>query len=347
MQRVKWRGPAHEVGAAVAARTGCRLAALDLQVYDPYTKAYVSVVVSAEGWLVPAEPATNTYGKELCATTTTATTTRGGTKDAEASRNCSSRPVTPSWGRIWRIRATLHPPPRSDAPLLALPGRAFGARAPSGLQIRERYNQPDATAFTVWDGGLWLARYLRARPATVQGQQVLELGAGCGWVGLTAATLGAHHVTLTDLPLALPLLRQNIQANRALWQDAGCRDVVGRCLDWCQPAPLTPPQGGWDVVLLADCVWTRNLVAPLLATLAALLVAQPSVHPWTLLLSYQRRGQPAHEAFWQGLSKLFAVQEVTLPTASDDIHHVTVGVSSNPPLRLYRCTPRERQGGIS
>lgn len=64
MRRVKWRVPAHKVGAAVAAHTGCRLATLDLQVYDPHTTAYVSVVVSADGWLVPAEPATNTHGKD-------------------------------------------------------------------------------------------------------------------------------------------------------------------------------------------------------------------------------------------------------------------------------------------
>ena len=36
----------------------------------------------------------------------------------------------------------------------------------------------------------------------VQGMHVVELGSGCGLVGLLLATLGAH-VALTDLPMTM------------------------------------------------------------------------------------------------------------------------------------------------
>ena len=49
-------------------------------------------------------------------------------------------------------------------------------------------------AGAVWLGGDSLAKHLLANPALVRGARVLELGAGTGIVGLTAALAGAAEV---------------------------------------------------------------------------------------------------------------------------------------------------------
>lgn len=64
----------------------------------------------------------------------------------------------------------------------------------------------------------------------LQGAHLLELGAGTGVAGITAAGCGAH-VTLSDLPAVLPLLQANIERNKQLIAAAGGSARAAE-LDW-------------------------------------------------------------------------------------------------------------------
>ncbi|MGO4842653.1 methyltransferase, partial [Rhizobiaceae sp. 2RAB30] len=50
-----------------------------------------------------------------------------------------------------------------------------------------------------WPGGIALARYLLDMPDMVAGLSVLDLGAGCGVVGIAAAKAGARQVTAAEI----------------------------------------------------------------------------------------------------------------------------------------------------
>lgn len=65
----------------------------------------------------------------------------------------------------------------------------------------------------VWCSSASLISYLAQNSKLVRDKHVLELGAGTGIVGLACAQLGAAGVLLTDLPLALPVIRSNIVLN--------------------------------------------------------------------------------------------------------------------------------------
>ena len=77
----------------------------------------------------------------------------------------------------------------------------------------------------VWESAFCLAGYLRthierrcvqppvSRSNGLRGCRVLEVGAGCGLLGMALAVMGAKKVVLTDHPDALPLLRRNVERN--------------------------------------------------------------------------------------------------------------------------------------
>jgi len=143
-------------------------------------------------------------------------------------------------------------------------GHDFGA---TRLVLEQRPFGPEGFASTVWDSSIVLARMLEIRGAdALRGRSSIELGAGCGLVGLAAAALGAE-MLLTDLPGNLRLLRANVRANSSavsggvrvrplVWGERLADDVVA-----CAP---------YDLVLATDVFYTREAMPALLASLCAL-----------------------------------------------------------------------------
>lgn len=150
-------------------------------------------------------------------------------------------------------------------------------RAPDALlddpAVHERNRFHDAMPYWawLWDSAPALARLVAeacapARGARVaepavwpRGARVLELGAGLGLVGLTAARMGCH-VTLTDHdPLALEAARVNVAAN-------GVEAVAEvEALDWRAPDMLAGRT--FEVVLGCDVVYEANAHEPVLDVL--------------------------------------------------------------------------------
>lgn len=114
----------------------------------------------------------------------------------------------------------------TSSTVLLLPGRKFPLNFGAGeftvhgtpLFTNESTYRADAgpdgaTGLTVWDGSVVLAKYLEATHKSLQGKRVVELGAGTGIVGVTAAMLGAD-TYLTDLAYCLPNLASVVDRNR-------------------------------------------------------------------------------------------------------------------------------------
>lgn len=98
--------------------------------------------------------------------------------------------------------------------------------------------------------------------------KILELGAGCGIVGIT---LAAHfpeiqQILLTDLDVASEILEHNL----SIFNPSSGLKVSHQVLDWEAPIPPNVKSINWDLVVVADCTYNPDVVPDLVNTLRSL-----------------------------------------------------------------------------
>jgi Lysine methyltransferase len=96
---------------------------------------------------------------------------------------------------------------------------------------------------TTWGSSYILASQLHqlkvdTSSSTQDRIKILELGAGTGLVGLSAAAIWKTDVVLTDLEPIVSGLAKNIEANQEILAVSGASATCG-ALDWNQPGTLT------------------------------------------------------------------------------------------------------------
>ena len=226
----------------------------------------------------------------------------------------------------------------------------------AALTITEWPDRCDEST-TVWDAGLILAHYLAAGrgggwASKLKGLRVIDLGAGTGIVGLTAAACGAD-VVLTDLEECLHILRFNAEANAATLTALGAGRVEVMPLRWgdklaaqhCRD--IAGNGDGFDVVLCGDCMYhtgdtPEKLVDTVRELLAVELTAPGAIAP-VVLVSNERRlltdtvvgnTKPLHGAQERACLDLFEKSFDVDPIPLEDQH----GYYHNPQIDLWVLT---------
>ncbi|KAI4730360.1 hypothetical protein E4T49_01750 [Aureobasidium sp. EXF-10728] len=132
----------------------------------------------------------------------------------------------------------------------------------SGETIQVRISEPNLTSENL---GLetWAASHILASQLHHLGVlPILELGAGTGLVGVTAATLWKQPVVLTDLAPLVPALDANIHLNSEGLEKANTTMEAGT-LDWKHPTTLLVkdeqrPQTEAHVIFAADTIYSEE-----------------------------------------------------------------------------------------
>ena len=101
---------------------------------------------------------------------------------------------------------------------------------------------------------------------------VLELGTGCGIVGIfLASAIPGCSCLLTDLPEAMDLVHRNMSSSTL----ASGSGLACEVLDWSGKLPVITEGTRWDMVVISDCTYNPDTVPSLVETMSALAQASP------------------------------------------------------------------------
>lgn len=164
-------------------------------------------------------------------------------------------------------------------------------------------NNHDMTGTWVWPTALEMATRLqedlqqRDKPLNV-----LELGSGCGLVGMICAALN-HNVVLTDHAQNVDCLRQNVELNREI---VGNRAAV-TVLEWGNEndmAAIRDAYGEFDVIVGSDLIYDAKIHEGLLKTMRyfAATPRNPSIY-----FGYPNRG-PTESSFLHTAEQYFDIE---------------------------------------
>ncbi|PRT54125.1 Protein-lysine N-methyltransferase EFM2 [Wickerhamiella sorbophila] len=128
------------------------------------------------------------------------------------------------------------------------------------IQLLEPGLTTDKLGMKTWGAALVLAKRLVAEPSLLE-KSCIELGAGTGLVGITAAKLGAQ-IVLTDLEEIVVNLERNVLSN-----NLNCPCHV---LDWSDPHSSVLAGQKFDLILISDPVYSVEHPEALLASIAML-----------------------------------------------------------------------------
>lgn len=161
----------------------------------------------------------------------------------------------------------------------------------------------------LWEAGSTLAEYIALNPATIQGQRVVELGAGVGLTGIVALAHGASHVACTDYTeRSLENMRHNFQMVGSQYEN----NLEALYLDWTEfhenvtigDPPSTIPGlaavANASVLLAADVIYDRSAI-PHLAEVVRVFLQSAGSSPKIALFALTMRNANTFKLFEEEL----------------------------------------------
>ena len=102
---------------------------------------------------------------------------------------------------------------------------------------------------------------------------MIELGSGCGIVGISLAQrLPNCDLVLTDLPEAMEILEYNISKAKPVKSSS----IRAETLNWDEPLPRRLSEDPFNLILVSDCTYNSDSIPTLVVTMSRLMARSPN-----------------------------------------------------------------------
>ncbi|KAJ2540581.1 hypothetical protein EV175_006219 [Coemansia sp. RSA 1933] len=181
------------------------------------------------------------------------------------------------------------------------------------------------TGGVLWNSSVIMSEYFAQRSKwagdgrlDVENASIVELGSGCGLVGLTLHQLGARRVVLTDQHRMLKVLNKNIKACHV--PRAGQELYASEYLWGRPPEDLQIVSEPIDMVVVSDCVYHESIAPLLVQTLSDLCRRRTDGLATVVVIGQELRSDLVHQAFVEELLNIFVVHRMPVSAQLDEIY---------------------------
>lgn len=203
----------------------------------------------------------------------------------------------------------------------------------------------------VWHSSRVLADYMSSNAdisdMLLAGVSVLELGSGCGLLGLSAMALGGD-VTLTDQTMQLPLLKMNTERNFALMKtqaDSSLLPPKPRVAEliWGDPPPALEEGKCYSLVIGSDLFYIPGQATKFTDTVLSVFHSCVSCGcpPPIVLLAHGSRADSFHDSFFDAFESAGLKIETAFTVDHDetrDANKATASDSTRDRTTIYKLS---------
>ncbi|KAJ1851901.1 hypothetical protein LPJ73_002934 [Coemansia sp. RSA 2703] len=185
------------------------------------------------------------------------------------------------------------------------------------------------TGAVLWNSSVVMSEYFARKSQegwNLADLNIVELGSGCGLVGLSLHRLGARRVVLTDQSRMMKLLGRNIDRNRvtAVSKREKATEILATEYVWgAMPEDQAVLREPVDMVVASDCVYHES-VAPLLVSALVDVCRSRSMSgaggQTVGVIGQELRSDLVHQAFIAQLLEHFVVRRVPVSESVDRVY---------------------------